>query len=97
MTLRESIEAGQRGSFVTRLYEAYCKLREAGNMVSRAYQVADLENRRKMNVSFPISICGAKIEDDDWDYGFLARRLEEQYPVLLQLDDETDNPHQFQF
>ncbi len=92
-TLRKSIEAGERGHFVTRLYEAYCALRDAGNKVSRACQVADLANRRKMDEALP----GCTGEDGDLDYQFLARRLEEQYPALLHLDDEVFNPHQFQF
>lgn len=92
-TLRQSIEDGERGGFVTRLYEAYCALRVAGNKVDRAFCLADMGNRRKMLVALP----GCDGKDGIGDYQFLSRKLEEQFPALLHLDAETDNPHQFRF
>lgn len=90
-TLRQSIENGERGIFVTNLYYTYQVLRSAGNMTARLLRVADRENTEKLKVAFP------GCEKEDGDPLFLARKLEEQYPALLHLDDDTENPHQFEF
>ena len=85
------------GGFVTALYEAYVAIGEADHRACRAFQLADLDNRRKLVAALP----GITSDGHSWDTGFLKtplqEALEEQFPALRHLDDEVDDPHQFTF
>jgi len=87
MTIRQAIENGVHGGFVTKLYEAYNALKDAENKILRAFRHADMIYRKKMGEAVPG--CDT---NEGWDTGFMIRKLEEQFPFLTRLDDETADP-----